>query len=38
MPASVKNKTWWKFIEYANSAEGQAIIATSGRTVPRSSR
>ena len=35
MPASVKNKDLvWKFIEYANSAEGQAIIATSGRTVP----
>lgn len=24
----------WKFIEYANSVEGQTILATTGRTVP----
>jgi multiple sugar transport system substrate-binding protein len=35
MPASVQDKDLaWKFIEYANSAEGQAIVARSGRTVP----
>lgn len=35
MPASVKNKALvWKFIEYANSVEGQTLVAASGRTVP----
>lgn len=35
MPASNKNKDLvWKFIEYANSPAGQAIIAQTGRTVP----
>mgnify|MGYP000621800451 CR=1 FL=1 len=24
----------WKFIEYANSARGQEIVARTGRTVP----
>lgn len=35
MPASTANKAAaWAFIEFANSAEGQTIIARSGRTVP----
>jgi multiple sugar transport system substrate-binding protein len=35
MPAAADNKKdIWKFIEFANSAEGQTIVATSGRTVP----
>jgi multiple sugar transport system substrate-binding protein len=35
MPASVKDKeAVWRFIEFANSPEGQAIVAASGRTVP----
>ena len=35
MPASVKDKDLvWKFIEFANSTEGQTIVAKSGRTVP----
>lgn len=35
MPASVKQKDLvWKFIEFANSIEGQTIVAASGRTVP----
>jgi multiple sugar transport system substrate-binding protein len=35
MPASVKNKDLvWKFIEFANSIEGQTIISLTGRTVP----
>jgi multiple sugar transport system substrate-binding protein len=35
MPSSVKNKDLvWKFIEYANSPEGQQIVAATGRTVP----
>jgi len=35
MPASVKTKDLvWKFIEFANSTEGQTIVALSGRTVP----
>jgi len=35
MPASVKNKDLvWKFIEFANSVEGQTIVAASGRIVP----
>lgn len=35
MPKSAKNKdAIWKFIEFANSAEGQTIVAASGRTVP----
>jgi multiple sugar transport system substrate-binding protein len=35
MPASVKNKELvWKFIEFANSPEGQRIVAATGRSVP----
>jgi multiple sugar transport system substrate-binding protein len=35
MPAASQNKAAvWAFIEFANSAEGQRIIAASGRTVP----
>jgi multiple sugar transport system substrate-binding protein len=35
MPKSAKNKVaTWAFIEFANSKEGQAIVADSGRTVP----
>lgn len=35
MPSTVKNKDLvWKFIEFANSIEGQTIVAASGRTVP----
>jgi multiple sugar transport system substrate-binding protein len=35
MPSSAENKeAIWTFIEFANSAEGQEIIARSGRTVP----
>ena len=35
MAAAAKNKdAAWKFIEYANSSEGQTLIAKSGRTVP----
>lgn len=35
LPAASKNKdAAWVFIEYANSVEGQAIVAASGRTVP----
>ena len=35
MPADAANKdAAWTFIEFANSAEGQGIIATTGRTVP----
>jgi multiple sugar transport system substrate-binding protein len=35
MPSSAENKdAIWAFIEFANSAEGQTIIAASGRTVP----
>lgn len=35
MPANTKNKELvWKFIEFANSVEGQIIIVASGRTVP----
>ena len=35
MPASAASKdAAWKFIEYANSAPGQSVIARSGRTVP----
>jgi len=35
LPSASKNKPdAWTFIEYANSAEGQTIIAASGRTVP----
>jgi multiple sugar transport system substrate-binding protein len=35
MPSSAKNKDLiWTFIEFANSPEGQTIIAASGRTVP----
>jgi multiple sugar transport system substrate-binding protein len=35
MPTVARDKeATWKFIEFANSAEGQAIIARSGRTVP----
>ncbi len=35
MPASAAHKDLvWKFIEYANSPEGQTIVAKSGRTVP----
>ena len=35
LPSASKNKSdAWTFIEYANSAEGQTIIAASGRTVP----
>jgi len=35
MTAATKDKdAAWKFIEYANSPEGQKIIASTGRTVP----
>ncbi len=35
MPKPAKNKdAIWKFIEFANSKEGQTIVAASGRTVP----
>lgn len=35
LPSASKNKPdAWMFIEYANSAEGQTIVAASGRTVP----
>lgn len=35
LPSASKNKSAaWTFIEYANSVEGQTIIAGSGRTVP----
>ena len=35
MPSTVKNKDLvWKFIEFANSVDGQTIVAASGRTVP----
>ena len=35
MPSASKNKAAiWSFIEFANAAEGQHIIAASGRTVP----
>lgn len=35
MSAATANKeAAWTFIEFANSPEGQALIATSGRTVP----
>lgn len=35
MPSTVPNKDLvWKFIEFANSVEGQTIVAASGRTVP----
>ena len=35
MPKVSKNKeATWTFIEYANSVEGQTIVAKSGRTVP----
>jgi multiple sugar transport system substrate-binding protein len=35
MPGVTANKdAAWQFIEFANSAEGQSIIARSGRTVP----
>jgi multiple sugar transport system substrate-binding protein len=35
MPTTARDKdATWKFIEFANSAEGQTIIARSGRTVP----
>ena len=35
LPSASKNKdAAWIFIEYANSAEGQTIVAASGRTVP----
>ena len=35
MPKAARNKAaTWAFIEYANSADGQRVIATSGRTVP----
>ncbi len=35
MPKAAKNKeATWTFIEYANSPEGQTILAKSGRTVP----
>ena len=35
MPKASGNKAaTWAFIEYANSPEGQTIIAQSGRTVP----
>ncbi len=35
MTAATKDKdSAWKFIEFANSAEGQQIIAHTGRTVP----
>jgi len=35
VPASVKNKeAVWRFVEFANSVEGQTIVAETGRTVP----
>jgi multiple sugar transport system substrate-binding protein len=35
MPSTVKDKALvWKFIEFANSPTGQAIVAETGRTVP----
>jgi len=35
MAANAKNKeAAWKFIEYANSAAGQELVAKTGRTVP----
>lgn len=35
MPSTVKDKDLvWQFIEFANSAAGQTIVAASGRTVP----
>ena len=35
MPSASKNKdAAWTFIEYANSVEGQTIVAETGRTVP----
>lgn len=35
MPSASKNKVAaWTFIEYANSIEGQTIVAETGRTVP----
>lgn len=35
MTAATKNKdAAWKFIEYANSVEGQTILTITGRTVP----
>ena len=35
LSAAAPNKeAAWKFIEFANSPEGQAIVARSGRTVP----
>jgi multiple sugar transport system substrate-binding protein len=35
LPSASKNKdAAWAFIEFANSAEGQTIIARTGRTVP----
>ncbi|MBL8049497.1 MAG: sugar ABC transporter substrate-binding protein [Chthonomonas sp.] len=35
MPKAAKDKAAvWKFIEFANSKEGQEIVAASGRTVP----
>jgi multiple sugar transport system substrate-binding protein len=35
MPTAARDKdATWSFIEFANSPEGQAIIAQSGRTVP----
>jgi multiple sugar transport system substrate-binding protein len=35
LPKASKNKTAaWAFIEFANAAEGQAIVAKTGRTVP----
>jgi multiple sugar transport system substrate-binding protein len=35
LPSASKNKdAAWAFIEYANSVEGQTIIAETGRTVP----
>lgn len=35
MPSASKNKdAAWTFIEFANSVEGQTIVASTGRTVP----
>jgi len=35
MPSASKNKdAAWAFIEFANSVEGQTIVASTGRTVP----
>lgn len=35
LPSASKNKdAAWAFIEYANSVEGQSIVAETGRTVP----